>query len=180
MTANRLNPAWATTSKRKPPSRSTARSTRPHISSRSAQAARSSSSPNSKGDRTPAERAGEAASDGPAAKPRPSAGRGGSDGRFAAGRAVAVRTGAEIPRVDRAMGWGVPAPSLFRVRPAAAKRGHCDHGRAAVGEVGGEVARQGEAGAVPRPDDDVGRAAAWAEAGDRSFWKSRLRNRRYS
>ena len=39
----------ATTSKRKPPSRSTARSTRPPISNRSARAARSSSSLSSKG-----------------------------------------------------------------------------------------------------------------------------------
>ena len=44
---NSSTPAWAITSRRKPPSRSTARSTRPLISSRSARAARSSSSPSS-------------------------------------------------------------------------------------------------------------------------------------
>ena len=42
-------PAWATISKKKPPSRSTARSTRPPISSRSAKAAKSSSSPARRG-----------------------------------------------------------------------------------------------------------------------------------
>src|SRR5439155_11973664 len=46
-------PASASTSKKKPPSQSTAPSTRPPISSRSAQAARSSSSPNSKAGSAP-------------------------------------------------------------------------------------------------------------------------------
>jgi hypothetical protein len=88
-----------------------------------------------------------------------------------------------IPRVDRTTGWSAPALSLYlMIRPparlAAARQEDCDRERAAVScAVGGEVPCQDEVGVVPRRVDDVGRVAAWAEAGDRSFWKSRLRNR---